>query len=164
MELTKQQIKEVLNIFKRADGRLPLQHFAITKEFETTYLVATDSYILIAYELDNSFDDLVGKGITYDDLNKWYKLASTKDMFTSETIREFELVPVEYPKWQALIQDKLNPTETTSTMFNTELLTPITKLATNGTSCHVTFNGDMNPIDIKVTNNSGYAVIMPLKK
>lgn len=104
MNLSRRQVKALLDVVS-ADEMRPILCRAEVQLFEDRpYLVATNSYMLAAIKLPEAFTDLVGHSITRQDLVKWYKLATGRDQFTEDNVRELATVhDGKYPEWQRLV-------------------------------------------------------------
>jgi hypothetical protein len=158
MQLTRQQVKALLNVL--SSDRPILTHTAISEYKGHIYLVATNSYTLSAIRLEDSLKELIGKSIDREDIIKWYKLASGKDMFTSETVRELaQDIDGTYPQWQPLI-----PTESEAIKqigLDAKLLLVLQELA-GGNNLTLQFYGDTKPV-VAYSGDDIY-LIMPIIK
>ena len=75
MRLTKKQVKGVLNVLKtQVKGRPVLSNLIIDYMDNEVRLGFTNSYIVGSWKLTGC-DGLIGKGITYESLEIWYKLS-----------------------------------------------------------------------------------------
>lgn len=107
MNITKRQVKILLDITKN-DTREVLTRLKIDQHDGRTYLVCTDSYRLVAIEIDVA-SDVIGKTVTRDELEKWYKLANSKDVLTDqdiETLAKNSEQPshlIQYPAWRKIV-------------------------------------------------------------
>lgn len=133
MQLTKQQIKALLEVLSSDEVRPILTQASIELYNDVTHLVATDSYKLVAIPV-NGVSDMVGKRIPREELVKWYKLASNKDRFTDDNVRELATIDPEehgkYPDWQKLVpKEDEEKSQQTSIGVQASYLVTMEKLA-----------------------------------
>lgn len=163
MNLTKKQVKAFLEILSSDNVHPILTQASIELYNDVTHLVATDSYKLVAIPV-NGVSDMIGKRISREDIVKWYKLASNKDRFTDENVRELATLNPEehgkYPKWQDLVPTG-EKTAFTQTILNVNYLMTIQNLF-EVPGLTLEFYGDkFGPVVVR--NNGMLGLIMPLK-
>ena len=104
MELNRKQIKSLLDVMSSDTSRPVLTEANINIAEGNLYLTATDGYQLVALLLDDSLKELEGKAITRADMTKWYKLATAKDIFNNDTVKELATESAgNYPDWYKII-------------------------------------------------------------
>lgn len=111
MNLTKKQVKMLLDIISSDTARPVITHAKIDTYEGHPVLVGTDGYVLTALRLSDDVLPVIGQLIPRAELTKWYKLAGTKDRLTEEDIipmavpdsKSFENGNANYPEWQKLI-------------------------------------------------------------
>jgi DNA polymerase III sliding clamp (beta) subunit (PCNA family) len=135
MQLTKKQVAAFLEVISSDSSRPILTTASVELRENSAYqnevfLVATDGYVLAALMLPKSFEKHAKKVITRAELIKWYKLASSKDLFTDETLEPL-LVESDgnYPDWQKLMPTKSEPvTSVTKISLNAKYMMTMQKL------------------------------------
>ena len=105
MQLTKKQVKSLLEVMSSDKTREVLTTAYIDEFEDKYYLVATDGYTLAAIILDTDASGYVGRFVKRDDLIRWYKLASTKDVLTEQELligmsRKALQSDASYPNWK----------------------------------------------------------------
>lgn len=166
MNLTKKQVKMLLDIISSDTARPIITHAKIDTYEGHPVLVGTDGYVLTALRLTDDVLPIMGKLIPRAELTKWHKLAGTKDRLTEEDIipmavpdnKSFENGNANYPEWQKLI-----PTEAgalPSFTLNANYL--LTMQTLNDTPLTYTFGTDKNKPVVARANDNLY-VIMPIK-
>lgn len=107
MQLSKKQVKALLEVISSDSSRPVLCTASISVYNDRAYLVATDGYKLSALSLPETFKQHEKKVIIRGELVKWYKLAATKDYFTDETLEPLlEESPGNYPEWSHLLPEQ----------------------------------------------------------
>lgn len=155
------------------DSRPILQQANIDLYNDVTYLVATDSYKLVALPVDG-VSDIVGHRIEREDIVKWYKLASNKDRFTNDTVRElakptytdFSEKDTEvklygkYPQWQSLIPTG-EKTALTETALNANFLVTVQNLFDSSGLTLQFYKDKSGPVVVR--NNGMIGLIVPIR-
>lgn len=160
MKLSKKQIKVALDILKkmREKQRPVLSNMSIQVIDGGTRLCLTNSYIMASWKLDNC-DGLIGKGIKFEDLERWYKLAHGKDVITETWVINMATDIDGYPSLDLVI-------------FKNNWETPIPKLTMDGNFLlqmqtlagdfvNMIFTGDMKPINCR--RHDFFGVILPIR-
>lgn len=112
MKLTRKQVKAYLDVLSNDDYRPALCRAAISLKDGKPYLAATNSYILAALKLDDSYSELVGKCVLREELVKWYKLADGKSVLTDDVLKDMLVDNAEkFPGWDALVPKSTTATE-----------------------------------------------------
>jgi hypothetical protein len=88
--MNKSQVKALLDVISTDEIRSVLT-YALIDEFEgRLMLIATDGYALAAIALANTDKELCalhkGKLVSRQSLTRWYKLASAKDILSTEEL------------------------------------------------------------------------------
>ena len=167
MNLTKKQVKAFLEVLSSDDTRPILTQASIELHNDHTYLVATDAYKLAAI-LVNGVSDMIGKRIPREELVKWYKLASNKDYFTDENVRELATLDPEehgkYPEWQKLMpKDDQEKSQQTSIGVNASYLLTMENLAQERTGSGMYWDCYNNTMLVNRSNDN-YYIVMELRK
>jgi hypothetical protein len=175
MNLTKKQVKALLEVLSKDDTRPILEHALIDDYQGQLTLVATDSYKLIALKLHITSADgqeYIGKLVSRDDLTRWYKLAATKDtLMTNDLLAMAAASDMNYPKWQDLLKEKtasgngrtdqdLKPEAVSKIGFQADYAVTLEKLA--GTQLFYEFHGPFGAMLART--DDGLFILMPLKE
>lgn len=173
MNLTKRQVKAFLSVLSDDSTRPVLTQASIELYNGVTHIVATDGYTLAAIPV-NGVADIIGHRIERSDIVKWYKLASAKDTFTDENVRELARPTYtdfgdndtdgklygKYPEWQKLIPSG-DSVDMSTISINSEYLLTMQTLINNG-PLMLNFYGKNAPVVIRGVNNM-LCVVMPCK-
>lgn len=151
--MKKQQVKALLDILK--NYREPLTYLQVDLYQNKPVLVATDSYILVALYADESLRDKVGQGMTRNQLEIWYKLATAKSVFEAKDVETEK--NDRYPKWQQIIE-ATKPEPTNKIGFNAKFATRLEAIA--GEQLYYELSGDGAMV---ANTENGLFVLMPLK-
>ncbi|WP_139319457.1 hypothetical protein [Gordonia sp. CNJ-863] len=157
--LTKKQVGALLKVLSSDISREVLTELSVSKdESGHTVLVATDGYVLAVLPAGD-FSDIADKTISRDALTRWYKLASTKDLLTSEELHELAGEPAGvYPNWLRQIRDA-TPGAIEQVILNPDYLVTMEKLAGDGLA--YTTHGQLGAL---VASREGARyVVMPKK-
>lgn len=165
--LNKSQVKAFLDVLSKDESRPVLCYAKLDIVNDRLVLVATNSYILAAVNLEASEDGkqkYAGQMVHRDDLTRWYKLANTKDNLTTEEILLMsQPAEVKYPKWLRLFYDDkaelLEGESVDRVTFNSNFALTLEKVA--GSPLTYTFHGDLGPM--VATTSNGLYCLMPLK-
>lgn len=170
--MNKKQVAALLKIMYKSSDRPVIASGYVDAYKEHTVLVATDGYTLAAVHMDGA-EELIGKMIRREAIEKWYKLATSKSRLTGE-----ELVEVSnddyashgsyqegtYPEWQGLI-----PTECDTTSFLRDLSIGLNASylkniqdAAGEESIRLQLYGTLRPIVVEADN--GLYILMPTKR
>lgn len=166
--MNKKQVGALLKVISKDTTRPILCNAYVGTWNDTPVLVATDGYKLSVSYVEGA-DELVGKLIRRDALERWYKLATGKDRLTGD-----ELVRVssddyaqhgsyesgQYPDWASLIPLG-EPSGQDTMAFNAEYFKIIQDLDGDD-SLRVTLYGALSPMVVKTER--GIYVIMPMRK
>lgn len=166
MNLTKKQVKAFLEVMSSDDSRPVLTQASIELYNDISHLVATDSYKLVAIPV-TGVSDMIGKRIPREELVKWYKLASNKDYFTDENVRELATIDPEesgkYPEWQKLMPtEEEEPFAQTGMGVQASYLLTMENLAGNTGGMYWDFYKDHSMLVAR--ENSCIYVVMELRK
>lgn len=82
-------------------------------------LYVTDGYIMLEYSLDCECES---KTIRYENFERWYKLASNRDMLSDKEIASWENSNVPYPEAWSFFDIYKKQTEVDGIMLNADLL------------------------------------------
>lgn len=174
--MNKKQVAALLKVMSKDDTRPVLCSGYVDKFEDSVVLVVTDGYSLAAVKM-NGADELVGKIIRRDAIERWYKLTDGKSRLTGE-----ELVRVSsddyahhgeyfdnegmtsgttrYPEWQKLVPSgEQQPQEAMS--FNAEYMKQVQDLdGSDGLT--VALYGKLAPMVVRT--NNGLYLVMPRKR
>lgn len=176
MNLTKKQVKAFLEVLSSDNARPVLTQASIrTCTDDVSHLVATDGHMLAAIPV-NGVSDMIGRRIKREDLVKWYKLASTKDVFTDDDVRELAKEVYtdfgdkdtegklygKYPEWQKLVPTG-ERAAFTGVNLNVKYLATAQNVLGTDHGIEMQFYGDkFSPVVIK--NDGTLVLVMSLKK
>ena len=167
--MNKKQVAALLKIMSKDDSRPVLCTGYVDRHDDRVVLVATDGYTMAAVHMDGA-EELVGKMVRREAIEKWYKLATGKSRLTGE-----ELVAISnddyasngsyqegtYPKWQGLI-----PAECDTTSFLRDLSIGLNASylkniqdAAGEESIRLQLYGTLRPIVVEADN--GLYLLMP---
>lgn len=169
--MNRKQVNAFLKIMSKDTIRPVLCSAYIDKWNGNNVIVATDGYMLTALKFDDIDDQYVGKRISREAIEKWYKLADGKSRFTGEIIQELMEDDVhnarnmsdEYPKWQQLMPSLVDTDafiKDTSISFNADF-TKIAQDLLNSGSVTMKLYGKLSPMIID--NEVAMIMIMPMK-
>ena len=174
MNLNKRQVKALLEVIS-ADLTRPALTYAYIDDYDgKTVLVATDSYKLAVLDVGRVPDPEahVGKFVARAELLKWYKLAESRDLLTSEGVlgmAERIDEAIKYPDWRMLLTRHYERVATlvkhkefvgaSQLSFNTEYAVHLETLAGGNLNYKLTGNIDM----MVATKNGNLYILMPRK-
>ena len=169
INLNKKQVGALLKVMGKDDMRPILASVYVDKWGDDTVMVATNGYIMAILPLDNEdAEELVGKMIRREAIERWYKLATGKSRLNT-----MELVQVasedygqhgsyregNYPTWQSVVPSSIADGADTIA-FNADLAKTLQDL--DGSDGLVwTVYGKLQPL-MASTDNGTY-LLMPRK-
>ena len=159
--MNKKQVKAFLNVMGKGREREILCGALVYELNGKLGLIATDGYILSMIYMETIGDNLEGKWIDRNMIDRWYKLAGAKDILTGADLTEMvseKYTEREYPKVDEILKSETSPISRIS--FNAEYLTTIQQI-NNGIPVELNFNGENGKIIID--NEITYSIIMPIK-
>lgn len=164
--MNKKQIGAFLKVMSKDKSRAVLCSAYIDLYNNKPVMVATDAYILSAVYLPDLDKSYVGKRITREAIEKWYKLADGRIKFNGSTIQDLmeddvynnRAISGQYPDWQSVIKINNNPTNKIG--FNADYAKIIQEL--NGSDgLTYSLNGDLGAM---VSDTElAFSMIMPLR-
>lgn len=167
--MNKKQVAAFLKVMSKDDTRPVLCAGYVDKFDDKVALVATDGYKLSAVYLDEDAEELVGKLVRRSAFERWYKLASNKDIITGEELKrisseDFALndgyLDAKFPEWQNLVPKREQEPQA-SMHFNAEFFKIVQDL--NGDdSVHVQLYGMLAPMVVK--SDKAFSMVMPMKR
>lgn len=162
MRLSKKQVKALLEVVSSDVSRPVLCHASVSEYKDELYLTATDSYKLVALKLSDVITkDDINKVVSRDDLVKWYKLASSRDYFTEETLSDLLKAPeTQYPLWGNIMPVSEQIPQTQFIVNANYLLTMQTIAETQGLTWRL--YDKFAPLVANDRNDNIY-LVMPLK-
>lgn len=164
--MNRKQVNAFLKVMSKDTSRPVLCTTYIDKLNGKSVLVATDAYVLTAVYIDDVDDSHIGKMITRQAIEKWYKLADGKSRLNGDSLQELLEDDVHngreiyqtYPEWQKLIPS--GEQEVNKISFNADFAKVIQDL--NGTGgIEMKLNGKLG--GLVVDHETSYSIIMPLK-
>ena len=157
MNLSKRQVKALLDIMSDDKTRPAICQAWIDKRGDKQVLVTTDGYHLVVLNTELG-PRHVGKVVTRDELVKWYKLATAKDVLTNGRLADMLTEPEHnYPRWEQLIPTE--PEQLSTFTLNARYLTNLETV--NGQPLTYKSYGRLRPFVAE--NENGLFVIMPIK-
>lgn len=154
MNLTKSQVKQILDMLKINEHISAIYQAWWTKIDDQSYFVATDSYTMVLLKTDTYNNGVV----SFDDLNRWYKLADGKSRLNDvEAVDLATDKKIEPPKIEQLIKVDSAPIDELG--FNATYALRLEKIA--GESLRYTLTGKTNPMIAETT--TGKFILMPLR-
>ena len=159
--MNKKQVKSFLNVMGKGREREILCGALVYELNGKRGLIATDGCILSMIYMETIGDNLKGKWIDRNMIDRWYKLAGEKDILTGADLTEMvseKYTEREYPKVDEILKSETSPISRIS--FNAEYLTTIQQI-NNGIPVELNFNGENGKIIID--NEITYSIIMPIK-
>ncbi|WP_157929167.1 hypothetical protein [Mycobacteroides abscessus] len=157
MNLSKKQVKALLEVMSSDTTRPVLMAAKVDKHDEETVLVAMDGYVLAELAAPE-LGEHVGKYLSRAELTKWYKLAGNKDQLTHEGIVEMLSTEEDYnyPEWQRLMGG-LNQQPIDALAVNPKYLVTMNALADS------TLTWKFNGHALKAEHERNTYLVMPLK-
>ncbi len=165
--MNRKQVNAFLKVMSKDTSRPVLCSALVDKYNDKAVLVATDGYVLTAVYLGETDESYIGKRITRESIEKWYKLADGKSRLTGESLQDLmeddvhngREISGNYPQWQQLVPGEPQPTEFIA--FNADFAKVVQDLnASDG--LRFTLNGKLGAMvsdtDVALT------LIMPLKR
>lgn len=159
MILKKKQIKVALDILEKSKKHRPVLSTMSIQEIDgETRLCFTDSYMVASWKLD-SCKRVIGKGITYEDLEAWYKKANGRDYINENwVLLNARFIP-DYPGLDSIINKHRDEKPISKMMINAGYLMQIQLLA--GDFVKMTFTGDYSPI--RCTYKDFFGIVLPIR-
>lgn len=168
--MNRKQVNAFLKIMMKDKMRPVLESAYVDELNGRTVLVATDGYVLTAVYIEDA-KDYIGKRVTREAVEKWYKLADGKSRLTGDTIQELmeddqynarELTG-NYPEWKKLLPTTPDTdafVRDMSISFNANYVKLVQDL--NGDeSVKMTLYGKLAPMVVE--SETALSVIMPVK-
>ena len=170
--MNRKQVNTFLKIMMKDNTRPGLECGYIDLYNDRPVIVATDGYILSAVYLDDEARNHVGKRVTRDSIERWYKLADGRSLFTGDTIqqlleedvREGRTIPGAYPAWQTLIpsnKDFYKFKDDMTISFNADFMKLAQDLSVDN-NVKVSIYGKLSPLVIE--SETSLTLIMPVKE
>lgn len=163
--MNKKQVGALLKVMGKDNTRPALMVGKVDTYEDEVVLVATDGYKLAAVYMEGA-DELVGKLIRRDAIERWYKLATGKSRLNGEELvkvsaddfaQHGEYADSQYPEWQGLMPKGM-PEAQELMYFNAEFFKIIQDL--NGAeSVKVELYGPLSPMVIK--SSVSLSLVMP---
>jgi len=164
--MNRKQVNAFLKVMSKDTSR-PVLCTTLVDEFNGKRgLVTTDSYVLTIVYLDDVDDSHVGKRISREAIEKWYKLADGKSRLTGESLQELMEDDVhngrelygKYPEWQKLVPSETSAIDTIA--FNADFAKIVQDI--NGTvGVTMKLTGKLGAMIVET--DTSYSLIMPLK-
>ena len=164
--MNRKQVNAFLKIMSKDTFRPVLCSTLIDKFNGKPVMVATDGYVLTAVKLDDIDESYIGKRISREAIEKWYKLADGKSRLTGESIQELMEDDVhngrelygDFPKWQEIVPKESQAVDTIA--FNADFAKTVQDLnAVDGLI--YTLNGKLGAM--VSDTDVAYTMLMPLK-
>ena len=172
MAMNRKQVNAFLKIMSK-DKMRPVLCSAYVDELDgKMVLVATDGYVLTAVYLGEEARDYLGKRVTRESVERWYKLADGKSRLTGETLQELmeddqhnsREPSGNYPEWKRLMPTVADTDAFVRDMtisFNTDYVKMVQDL--NGEDgVKMRLYGKLAPMVIE--SEVSLSVVMPMKE
>lgn len=165
--MNKKQVGAFLKVMSKDDSRPILCTAKVDRYKDDLVLVATDGYVLAAMNIDDDAAELEGKLIRRSAIERWYKLAKTKDVLTGgELVRvsaddyayDGSYEDGKYPDWQRVLT--IEPTAVDKIGINANFLKTAQDLD-GGDGLVLSFNGPLGAI--MSSTERGTIWVMPRK-
>ena len=167
--MNKKQVGAFLKVVGKDDMHPNLMQAKVDRYDGKLGLVGTNGYMLAVVFLDEDAEEIEGKVIRRDALERWYKLATGKDRLTGQELvrlsaedyanhdgySEHEFVP-----WQKAVPSN-DPVPQTTMRFNAEFFKIMQDLTGNA-DMTVKLYGEVHPMVIE--SEDGVFVVMPMKR
>lgn len=86
--MNKKQVAALLKVISKDTMRPALTNVVIDKWNDDVYMIATNAYCMALMKLDDEAEQFVGQVLRRTAIERWYKLAGSKDTLTAETLPE----------------------------------------------------------------------------
>lgn len=165
--MNKKQVGALLKVMGKGNMRPALNVGYVDKYNDRVVLVATDGYKLAAVYMDGA-DELIGKNIRREAIERWYKLATGKDRLNGEELVRVssedysmhgEYQDTEFPEWQRLMPTH-EPEPQEAMRFNADFFKVVQDLD-GSEGVKVELYGRLAPMVVK--GDIGTYMVMPLK-
>lgn len=155
MKVNKKQVRGMLKVLKNKsnNSRISLQYLSL-KDGKITI---TDSYQLYQFNSDLNHDGQ----IHYTELEKWYKLSSSKDTLDLDSL-EFKDCDINYPGVDRLLKD-IEYQKIDSIRLNTDFIATAS-LVLNMDNITFNFTGPNSVIQISNDSATIKGIILPMIK
>jgi len=169
LELNKKQIKEVISVLNSiSDVRPALKHLCVQKLNNHNMLCLCDALMIVAYEVEVE-DDKIDYAIKLDELIKWYKLSSSKDVIDINWINNNLVKISNYPRLDRLVlfneDRKIEPISTIA--VDASRLNSVQKMLCSDNTEHqclnYIFTGSMKPIYLELHKSINFGLVLPLR-
>lgn len=164
---TKTQMSKWLNVMSSDMTRPALCGVC----FKDKHIVMTDSYTLVALNIEKDWKEEYGKDDAYEDLvvprsviKDWLAHHTAKESITVEDLAKLGSRNIgRFPDWKSLLPSESASTNPTSTAYlNTALMSVACQVLINQ-PVHLTIYDDRKPIEL-ATDDGDIALVMPLVK
>ena len=165
--MNRKQVNAFLKIMSKDKFRPVLCSTLIDKFYNKPVLVATDGYVLAAVYLEYVDDSYIGKRISREAIERWYKLADGKSILNGDTLQELMEDDVyngrelngDYPKWQQIVPKESQAVDTIA--FNADFAKTVQDL--NGVDgLTYKLNGKLGAM--VSDTDVAYTILMPMKR
>ena len=169
--MNRKQVNAFLKIMSKDKTRPVLCSTYVDELNGKMVLVATDGYVLTAVYIGEEARDYLGKRVTREAVERWYKLADGKSRLTGETLQELmeddqyngRDLDGTYPEWKRLMPTEVDTTGFMQDMtisFNTDYVKRVQDL--NGSEgVKMRLYGKLAPMVIE--SEVSLSVVMPMK-
>ncbi len=162
--MNKKQVNAFLKVMSKDKMRAVLCNAHIDEYNGKTVLVATNSYVLSAINIEVD-SELVGKTIKREAIEVWYKLATTRNKLDGDALAELasnvaNLSDLTYPEWKKVLPDGYMSGETTM-KFNADYAKTLQDLSGEEALAWKLY-GTISPM--VATTENGLYVMMPMKQ
>ena len=157
MNLTRKQIKALLEVMSSDNSRPVLCYLWTENTEDGSYFIATDSYKAVMLKTHHSQDKQLA--VHRDELTKWYKLAKTSDILTEEDILAMMTEQdINFPKVPELLKN-ITVVAPDTIGFNAGYADTLERIASR--PLYYKINGELAPMVATLDNNT--YILMPIK-
>ena len=123
--MNRKQVNAFLKVMSKDKARPVLCSAYIDEYKDKSVLVATDGYVLVAMKLEDIEQDHIGKRVSREAVERWYKLADGRSRLSGADLQEMmefdqfnqSYLDGVYPQWQKLVPQG-EPASLDSIAFN----------------------------------------------
>lgn len=166
--MNKKQLGAFLKVMGKDEARRALMQAKVDRYDDKLALIATNGYMLAAVFLDEDAEEIEGRVIRREALEKWYKLATGKSRLTGQELvavsaddyaQHGSYSDVEFVPWQKVVPS--STLEGQSIMhFNADYFKTVQDLDGQD-SIRVRLHGALAPMEFETER--GYYLVMPMK-
>ena len=165
--MKKKQVKAMLDVIKKMKDRPVFHRVNLSKINGINSLWVTDTYAMHVIDVtgvieDYAFnEDVKALGVSYEALERWYKLADSKSNFLDDIMEiAQENANIILPNMNRLVPSEFNALE--SIMINADFLS--TAQTIHGEPLTLNFTGQFTAIKATTNRDGNYSILLPMRK